>query len=266
MLETLCLPLARLCIRRSWRLQSLVVALKRCLIQAAREELERTGVPVTAAKLSAMSGVHRKDLKQYEAGDLPARLVEHPVVRLISIWRTDRRFCSSSGKPRSLSTDGTESEFMELTRLVGGDVNPYAILFELERIGAIQRHGASIRLVAHAMLDDSHAWKMLAEGIDDLTRAVTFNLEHPQGPKNLQLKTSYDAIPAEHEPELRAWLLTRGTQFHDEIRTYLARFDADVAPRPEGRPKHTIEVSCSAFSVISPSSARHEETKRRRRR
>jgi Family of unknown function (DUF6502) len=250
MLRYLLLPFARFCIRKSLRLQDVTPVFKEVLLQAAREELKRTGVQPSAARLSAMTGVHRKDIRQERSTEELKRLVEHPVVRLISLWRTDRRFSSAKRGPRELRIGSVDSEFSELLRSVGGDLNPYTMLFELERIGAIERKEGKIKLLADAMVDDSFGWDILAEEIGDLMETVEHNMGEVEEAKHLQLKTTFDSIPVEHEEIIRRWLRERGSDFHREVASFLSRYDCDTSDQTKYCTDKLIEVSCSAFSII----------------
>ncbi len=98
LLDHLLMPVARFCVRRSVRLQNIAVSLKRCLARAAAEQLKRDGLEVSASRISVMTGVHRKDLRDLlDDEELPLR--EHAIVRLLTLWQVDQRFITSGGRP-----------------------------------------------------------------------------------------------------------------------------------------------------------------------
>jgi hypothetical protein len=251
MLELILLPIIRFCVRRSLRLNDLVTIAKQCFIKIALEELKLNKVPATASKISAMTGVHRKDIKQSQHTNEIVRLVEHPVVRLINLWQNDKKYLDLQGNPLELEIGTSESTFIKLVKQIGGDLNPYSILFELDRIGAIERkENDLIALTKNSFIDNRYGWDILGDGITDLVESVEYNLQEDNHSKNLQLKTVFDVIPAEYEDEIRIWIRKKGTQFHNEIAKYIASYDLDNNPELPFKNSDRVEVSVSAFSVI----------------
>lgn len=69
-------PLARLAVSAGVRLPQLEELLKRALLQAGQDELERAGIRINKSRLSISTGVHRKDVK---------RLLESEMTSLASV-------------------------------------------------------------------------------------------------------------------------------------------------------------------------------------
>lgn len=230
-------------------------AFKVCLIEAAEEELKRQGRKVTAVRLSAMTGVHRKDLREHSVSGVPAPVLEHPVVRLMGRWQHHEDYIDPvSGGPRGLTIGGERSEFTDLVKEVGGDLNQYALLFELERMSAIERRDDKVFLVASAALDNERGSELVAEGLDDLVESIRHNQEvaAPEE-RNLHLVTSFDRIPEVFAAELRSWIRAEGSRFQEKVASQLARYDLDTAPRSivEGNlSAPVVTVSVASFAVV----------------
>jgi hypothetical protein len=253
MLKKIILPFIRFCVRRSIRLQELLPIIKECYLHVASEELARTNSPATAAKLSAMTGVHRKDIKEVSTHKRAPSLVRHPVVRAISLWRSDQDFTDADGNPRELSYDSPQSEFHELARRLCGDLNPYSLLFELERSGSVVKTDSGLQLIATSYSTIADGWEIFAEEVEDLLATIENNLSDKNLPKNLQLKTSFDAIPSAYQEDIRRWLRSKGADFQREVAAYLASLDCEVTPSNRNDLRHDtdfLQVSCSAFAMI----------------
>src|SRR5690606_37677168 len=99
--------------------------------------------------------------------------------RIIGQWQQSARFRSKSGKPRVLSMGGARDEFRALVESVTTEVTPGTILFELERIGAVERVRDGLKLTSRVYLargDLNTGFRMLQSDIDDLIHAVEGNL------------------------------------------------------------------------------------------
>ena len=245
-------PLARFCIRRGVKLQAIVAALKSAMLEAAESILAEAGEPVTDSRLSAMTGVHRKDVR-VRGESSQVSLVAHPTVRTISMWQTNKRFVTERGRPRILTIQGPESQFMELVRFVGGDLNPYTLLFELERTGAVERTATGIRLVSRSFTDIADPAPLVAEHVSDFIGCIEHNYATDVQSKNLQLKTVYDNIPLQYRDQIVAWIRKSGSEFHANVRSYLSRFDRDGWSEPLPDEGGTCTISCSSFSVTHKS-------------
>jgi hypothetical protein len=228
-------PIVRLCLRRSLQLNDVIDVLKEVFVGVAKEELGTRGQSVSLSRLSVMTGVHRKDVTRLERADTPARSSNNIIARIMVQWQHDSRFATAAKKPRVLGVEGRESEFAALVRSVNGeDVSPYAVLHEMERLGAIERRGKNVKLAWRDFVtgeDLRSGLEMLAADTVDLGAAVEENLFCAGTlDKNLHLKTEFDNIVPEAAAEIRGWIVREGSAFHRRVRDYLARFDRDLNP------------------------------------
>lgn len=229
LLPRLLRPVAALCVRHSIKLDELIEALKYTLIDIGREELAKETTPISATRLSAITGVHRKDVARLKDDAEPIAKSKNLVMKVIGRWEQDRRF-KKGAQPKPLRVDGKNSAFVDLVHSVSADLNPYAVLFELERIGAVVRHGDTIRLVKHThstRKDFEEGLGQLADDLGDLVVAVEENLVNDEIVPNHHLSTEYDDIPPECAAKLRALLFEEGKRIHKKMRTLLSQFDRD---------------------------------------
>lgn len=226
--------IARLCLRRGVKIQDFLEAVKCAFVDAAGQELERSGSSVSVSRVAIMTGLQRRDVTRRLRKEHPPEDKQPFLMKLIGQWSYDKRFCSSPGVPRPLTLEGTTSEFVELVNSVSKDVSPYTALFELERIEAIKRDGAIIELTVQTFEpheDAAEALGLLASDMDDLVEAVEENLNGELQPPNLHIRTEYDNVCQDAIPEIRMWFLERGAKMHAEARNFLSQFDKDLNPK-----------------------------------
>ena len=244
-------PILRFCLRRSLKLQDLQEVCKAVFLEIAEDEIRKTAKPVTLSRLSVMTGVHRKDVSRISRdGDEVVR-ANSLVVKVIGQWQNDNRFSTKSGKPRVLSAEGANSEFVKLVHSVSKDLNPYTVLFELERIDAVERTARGVRLqtgLYNPHGDEHQAFQLLARDSEDLMSAVEENIVATEEVPNLHISTEYDNIPLKHLPRIRTWFLEEGSAFHQRARSFLSDFDRDVNPIRRRGSKGRVRVAVGSFS------------------
>ncbi len=108
-------------------------------VSVAAEEYGIRGRPTNTSRISAMTGVSRKEVKrirdQIRDRWTPAMELS-PVNLLIHYWHYDQEFCDRSGVPRPLPVDG-KSSFAALAQRYVGDIPIGALRDELKRTGVV---------------------------------------------------------------------------------------------------------------------------------
>ena len=232
-------PIVRMSLRYSFKLQELTELVKRVFIEIATEELAQQGKQYSQSRVSVMTGVHRKDVARIESdvsGNNETR--ENLIAKIMVQWQHHPSFTTKSGKPRVLHCEGKESEFANLVKSINGaDLNPYTVLFEMERLGIAERKRGTVKLLWRDFVsseDVSHGLQMLARDSEDLAFAVQENLFrnnlNNDACKNLHLRTEFDDIVPDALPEIKSWILEEGSLFHSKLRKYLAQFDRELNP------------------------------------
>src|SRR5262245_45968871 len=132
-LVSLLKPLVRFLLRRGVRLQEAAELLKAAYIDVAREELTRSAQSPNISRVAVMTGVHRKDVTRLLSENRELKSSSNLVARVLNLWQHDARFTTKAGEPRTLSYEGKENDLVTLVSAVSQDLNPYTVLFELER-------------------------------------------------------------------------------------------------------------------------------------
>lgn len=245
-------PLVRFFLRKSLNYQDVLTLLKELFVEESAVEIQRTGEKVNVSRISALSGLYRKEVSRiYKDGSAPKIRSKSILVRVISRWEQDKRFTNARGEPKLLSFKGEESEFFTLCRSVSTNINPATLLFELERAELAEKTPRGLKRIKQlvpANLDDGY--QLLATEIGGLLHAVDENLRRANPVSHLHVRTEYDNISPKAIPEIRRWLVDEGKLFHRRVRDFLSKHDRDINPGPEedspGR-----KVSVSSFSYLS---------------
>lgn len=260
MLAHLLRPIVRFCLNRSLKLQTFIEVAKHVFLEVANEQLAEHEKSATISRLSVATGVHRKDVERLMSGKTKAESGSDVLTRVVGQWQNDSRF-SRKGTPLPLSLEGGSGRFSLLVKSVSKEINPYTILFELERLGFVQRDGDLIVLVVAEYAprrDPEEAFRLVSLDFADIIDAAERNTFRTSA-ADLHLTTRYDNISVEALPKIRKWVLDEGAKFHKKVRTYLSRFDKDMNPRL-GSQVGGGRVSVGTFSV----STGEEETERKK--
>ena len=248
-------PIARFCVRRSLRVQEVIEQVKVAFLEAAAAEIRRTGEAPNVSRLSATTGLHRRDVVRIFREGQTKEYSFNLVNRVIGQWQRDPRFISKSRRPRVLTYEGSESEFYELMQSVATDLKAGTVLFELERIGAVERTERGLKLVHKAYepkTSPEESFGILGDDTEDLICAVEENVFLDQSRPNLHAKTVYDNIGVNSPEELekiRDWIIRLGADFHKKARSYLSRYDLDINPRECSMRK--IRIAVGTFGRVA---------------
>lgn len=226
-------PLVRFCLRRGVRVQELEALVRRALVAEAERTIREAGGVASVSKISVTTGIHRVEVTRLLTGKDSSRGKHDVLNRVIGLWSQRKTLRSEDGTPRPLTFEGTSSEFAALVASISKEVTHYPILFELERIGAIEYEGPKVRLRLSEYTpagDAEHGLALLSEGIEDLVATVEGNLTLDEEKPHLHLRTSFDNIDPANLPKARAYILTRGREFQREMREYLGSLDRDLSP------------------------------------
>lgn len=158
---------------------------------------------------------------------------------MIGQWSNNPQFRDKTGRPRALTFEGKSSEFAELIASVSRELNPYAVLFDLERTGTVEKVDGRLSLLSAIYIsaaDLRTSMTFLANDLSELISAVEENVfDQPEVP-NLHLKVHYDNLAQDELPALKRWLLKEGSEFTQRVQRHLSKFDKDINPALAKKP------------------------------
>lgn len=250
-IKALLRPAVVFAVRRSFRIQDLTEALKEVFLDVAEDELQRDGAQVNVSRLSALTGLHRRDVMRLWRDEHEPKRGTDLVTRIVGQWQADKRFLTANGRPKTLQLEGRRGAFADLVSSVSSDLNPYTVLFELERAGTVERTERGIRLVRRSYQprgDLEEGMGLLQEDGTSLMHAVTQNLLDSPALENLHIKTVYDNIPQDDEEEIRRWFLRNGVAIHENARSFLGAKDRDINPKAADSGNGRLKATLVTFS------------------
>jgi hypothetical protein len=117
-------------------------------VQVAADASKRQNGRVNHSRVAAQTGLSRSDVKRLLSRSVidSVRADQTPVARVITGWRTDRKFADSDGKPRRLRISGSSISFTSLVKKYGGDIPHRAVLDEMLRIRAVIEENDTVQL------------------------------------------------------------------------------------------------------------------------
>lgn len=267
LLESIFRPIVRFCLRRSVKAHDTGELLRQLFVQEAIRAIEEANGLVSVSKISVITGINRAEVTRLLSGE-ERTITRHDLLqRIIGLWTHGARYRNrATNTPRPLTHQGVTSEFAQLVESVSKEVNHYPILFELERIGAIeyQDDRVLLRIVEYTPRGDiEHGLGVLSDDLGDLIDTVETNLTTRAEQPDLHLRTMYDNIDPAKLPAIRKWILARGAAFHAEVATYLAGFDHDL--NPDQKPSmERARVVVSSFALGAPIEAVKQQKPRKR--
>ncbi len=143
-LRRLMKPMVRLFIRKNIPLQVFTDLMKEMYVSTAEESLIAAGFRPTDSQISLMTGVHRRDVREYR-GHAPdtGREIENVSIsaEIVATWLGNPQFMGAEGQPAPLpytNDANPEFSFTALAESVSKDVRPRAILDEMLRQNTVR--------------------------------------------------------------------------------------------------------------------------------
>jgi len=211
-------------------------ALKKTFLDAAPGVLEASQARVNDSSLSTLTGIHRKDVREWRSvgQPLPQAKTFSAVTEIFTRWASDPAYCDKRGRPRVLDRLGGPGSFEALAISVSNDVRPHTLLRELIRLGVARRvetDGDKVSLCADAFVPKKGAAEMLqlfSDNVGDHLAAAAHNLQ--KGTNAPMLEQSIYAYGL--SPESIAAMTTLARQiwikvFHEIVREATALTDQD---------------------------------------
>src|SRR6267154_1668494 len=131
-------PLVRLLLRGGIGYSEFNFVARSVFVDVATREYGLRGRPTNTSRVSAITGISRKQVGKLRAERRLTRWTPNmeatPLSTILHYWHHDPEFCSAAGTPRPLSSEGPGS-FGALVARYGGDIPAGAIPASLIRAG-----------------------------------------------------------------------------------------------------------------------------------
>lgn len=256
-------PLVRLLLRYGMSYGAFAELAKAVFVEVATKEYPLSNRKQSDSRVSVITGLSRKEVarlkKLPELTDAAAAKQYNRAARVISGWQIDPRFCDVSGRPAALSWDGETASFCDLVKAYSGDMTARAVLDELIRVGAaelLDNGGVdAVQLRAPAYVPArAEAMKLHILGTDvaNLIATIDHNLDAERKEPLFQRKVSYNNLPLEALPDLRALTRERAQSLLEEFNRHLAQQDRDANSSVQGTGRKTAGIGIYYFEHDTP--------------
>lgn len=232
--------------------------------QEAASLLRERGERLSASKITALSGVHRKDaghiLREHTAPEVAAI---DPIAKLMNLWESDNRFVDKNRTPKPLTWKAAQSEFAQLSREITTDVSPSSLIAELERRNLVRKvHDKLIPTEGYNRLplEPVPRFLNLAKNVRYLFQAAVENLFASEEPRNAHLRTEFENLSSEQIGELRNWVLEENIEFHKRLRQKLTLLERDLHLSSKEDQPYTLSVTSYSLTFATPTEEKLEDT------
>jgi len=234
-------------------------ALKLAFLEAATRTLVAGDERVNDSKLSLLSGVHRKDVREWRNAGHPLAPVKALglAMEVFTRWVSDPAYGDRRGQPKILDRAGKPGSFEDLVRSVSTDVHSRAVLEELLRLGVVAEEPAKkdgcaprLRLCTSAFVPKqgyAEMLQLLADNIGDHIAAAASNIKGDEQPL-LEQAIFADGLTTQSAGELaelarKQWART----FREVVRKATA-----LTERDEGRVDADQRVRFGSYFYHGP--------------
>lgn len=248
-------PLVSLLIKNGISYKTFANIAKWLYYDVARIQFTLKGRKQTLSRISVLTGLSRKDVRQLKAL-LPPTGEDHADrynrgARVISGWLRDKRCLTQSGRPKSIPIMGAAGSFDHLVRRYSGDLPTRAVLDELVRIGVVKVTAKNrVRLIKDALVpsvDDALKFNILGTDVGLLITTIEHNLEPEVESPYFQRKVIYNNLPKEALKKIRETAGRRAGALLDTLEKPLAEHDRDVNPRVNGTGRYEAGIGIYYF-------------------
>lgn len=196
-------PLVRVMLRHGMAYGTFAELARKAYVDESLDLLRRAGDRPTISSVAAMSGLTRKEAARLakididETADADQRYSR--VIRVITAWTVDPRFCNNRGEPADLPQVGDNS-FADLIRDYSGDMPTAAMLSTLESSDTVEVVDDRVRLKSRTYLPTrtpAASLAILGRDVAELITAIDHNIATAPGASVFQRKVSTTNLRAD---------------------------------------------------------------------
>ncbi len=250
-------PLVRVLLRNRIACKAITELMRRAAVGVAHEEFGLEGKSPTQARISVITGLHRKEvsrlLKEHQAaGRVPVER-RNRAASVLGAWRRDPDFCDEQGEPLRLPFSGDIS-FTELCKRHSGDMKPRSIANELLGAGAMEEADGLLSMTTRGYVpgnDPVELVRMLGTDTAEFIETIDHNLRaEDDAARRYQSKVHYDNVPASCEAEFLRYSSERTQALLEDLDRWLSARDRGDQPAGD---EQRISLGLGAFQIVGKS-------------
>lgn len=213
---------------------------KQTYVEVVEQELQKTENKATTSRISAVTGLTRKDVARLrKTQTLPNDVTQryNRNLRVISAWSNEDEFLDADGQPAKLPLHGEQGSFERLVGLYSGDLTYRAMLDEMSRIKLVEVTDDVVALKDAAYIpfgDDAEKLAILGTDVSLLIGTINHNLTADDlAESRYQRKVSYDNLPRSVLPAFQVLVNEHAQKLLIFFNKWLAEHDRDRKPGEE---------------------------------
>jgi hypothetical protein len=228
-------PLVRILLRNGVAYGNFAELARKVYVDVAFGEFAPEGRKQTISRVSAMTGLTRKEVKRLVEMEGPADSASQERfnrgIRVISGWLHDRRFHDADGRPADLPVDDKRNSFADLVREYSGDIPTRAMLTMLEEAGNVRLVKGKVRLIRHAYVpgnDPVNLLQILGTDAGELIATIDHNLTAGSDELLFQRKVAYDNIDPAAVAKLKKMSFKKAQALLEQLDGQYARHELET--------------------------------------
>lgn len=249
-------PLVRVLLRNGVASDAVTEVVRRTFVHVAHEEFGLDGKAPTQARISVLTGLHRKEVSRLlkeRGAALPApEERRNRAASVLGAWLRDPDFQGADGDPRPLPLTG-EGSFAELCKRHSGDMKPRSIADELLAAGALEEREGHLRMTSRGYVpgaDPVEILRILGADTAELVEAIDHNLRAAPEARRYQSKVKYDNVPAGCADDFLRYSAERAQALLEDLDRWLSERDRGEHPADGER---RISLGLGAFQIVGES-------------
>ncbi|WP_053981407.1 DUF6502 family protein [Marinagarivorans algicola] len=260
-------PIAAMLLRNGVTFQEFTALAKGTYVAVAQRDFGVRGRPTNTAKVSALTGIDRKEVKRLKdllaqgARVAEAREGQDKMSRVVRGWYEDPEFLNEQGHPAHLLLDDGTLSFKELARRYSGGLPFNVVLKELIRAGnVVELDGGALRVLKPFYTppgSDPQAMLRAGTVINELANTLLHNLylthESPKKTLRFERRASSNHILAKDAQAFKDFLNHEGQAFLERVAQWIVAHQIDPnAQPPSHNPTEIVRLGVGVYGIESP--------------
>jgi hypothetical protein len=252
-------PLVKILIRSGVRYDEVCQLLKGVYVESAiRDGIGLIGEQ-TITKVSIATGIAKREVENYIADSAklppPKPTIQAALSEVLHLWHTDPLYLGPYGVPLEIERESPRGRsFGELVRSVDATIEPYVLLEELLKAGAVAKSGEHhLKALSRTFLVPEPMSPVMLEHFGNTITNLTSTLEHNMNPQNtakrLQRSVYADrGLTASQIEEFKTFATAKAQEFMVDVDNWLA----DSLSKEEAQAAQIFDVGVSVFQYVVP--------------
>lgn len=267
-LSSLLDPIAAMLLRNGVTFQEFTALAKCTYVAVAQRDFGVRGRPTNTAKVSALTGIDRKEVKRLKdllaegARVAEAREGQDKMSRVVRGWYEDADFLDENGHPVRLPLEEGALNFKELARRYSGGL-PFKVVLK-ELIGAgnvIELEGGILRVLKPFYAppgSDPQAMLRAGTVLNELGNTLLHNLyltrEKSKQTLRFERRASSNNIPAKNSAAFKVFLNNEGQAFLERVAQWIVAHQ--IEPQTENNTDsnnriETVRLGVGVYGIES---------------